>query len=74
MAGRHQWVPDLFTWAAHDNLKDGIHQIEYKTAPDADVDSNEHEHITFPIGDENPKVLEENGELDEEDHRRVDNC
>ncbi|KAL9063909.1 MAG: hypothetical protein Q9161_009207 [Pseudevernia consocians] len=55
------------------DLKYGLHEIEYQIAPDAEVDPNIDEHVAFAGGCEDPKVLEQDGELDEEDHKAVDN-
>ena len=73
MASRRQRVPNLLTWSTYSDLKYGLHEIEYQIAPDAEVDPNIDEHVAFAGGCEDPKVLEQDGELDEEDHKAVDN-
>ena len=73
MASRHQRVPNLLTWSTYSDLKYGLHEIEYQIAPDAEVDPNIDEHVAFAGWCEDPKVLEQDGELDEEDHKAVDN-
>lgn len=73
MASRHQWVPNLLAWSTYSDLKYGLREIEYQIAPDAEVDPNIDEHVAFAGGCEDPKVLEQDGELDEEDNKAVDN-
>lgn len=72
MASCHQGVPDLLAWSTHRDLKHGLDQIEYQVAPDAEVDPNIDEHIAFSGGCEDAKVLEQDREFDEEDHKAVD--
>ena len=67
-------VPDLLMWVAHENRNYGCNHVKNEATPDADVCSNKHEQITFPGGDEDLEILQENGELDEEDNRAIDNC
>ena len=73
MTSGHQRVPDFFTWSAYSNLKHSHNRIEYQIAPDADMCPNINEHIAFAGRCEDPKILKQDGKLDEENHEAVNN-
>ena len=72
VAGCHERIPNLLAWSAYGDLKHGLDEIEYQAAPDTKVDPNKDEHVAFSGWCKDAKVLEQNGELDEEDYESVD--
>lgn len=73
-AGRHQRVPDFLPWSTHSDFEDCINKVKQRDTPNTCLNPNKHEHVAFPIRDENSQILEENGQLDEGDGRPIEDC
>ena len=72
MTRSYQWVPELLTRITHEDVQENVDHGEGEDTPNADMGCNEHSQISLTIGDEYPEILEKDGELDEEDFRKID--
>ena len=54
-----QRIPNSFTWDTLNNSQDGTDRINRRAAPHKCVNGNVHGHVSFPVGNENSKVLKE---------------
>lgn len=72
MASSNQWIPELLTRIAHENIQEEVDYREGEDTPDTYLDCHEHEQVSLAVRDEDPEVLEKYRELDEEDISNVD--
>lgn len=72
MTSRHQRVPNLLSWSTYSNLKHCLDEIKYQVTPDANINPNVNEHVTFASGREDSKILKQDREFDEENNEAVD--
>ena len=49
-------------------------KIEERQSPNADLYTDVHGHVAVTVRDEDAEVLEQDGQLNEEDRRRVNDC
>ena len=73
MTRGHEWVPDFLARSTKGNFEDGLHEIDDQIAPDAEMSPDVDEHVAFPGWGKNAKILEQDGEFDEEDREAIDN-
>ena len=67
----HQRVPKFLAGSTYSDVKHGLNEKKDQVAPDAEMNPEIDEHVAFSGGCENPKVLKQDGESDEEDHKAV---
>ena len=73
MARCHHRGPKLLAESTYSDCHHNLNEIDDQVAPDAEMNPEIDEHVAFPAGCENAKVLKQNGEFDEEDYKAVDN-
>lgn len=73
MTRRYHWIPELLTRITHEDVQEQGDHGEGEDTPDADLDCHEHSKVSLTVRDEDPEILEKDGELDEEDSWDVDN-
>lgn len=72
MARCHQRVPKFLPGSTYSDIKHGRNEIKGQVTPDTEMNPEIDEHVAFSGGCENAKVLKQDGEFDEEDHKAVD--
>ena len=66
-----QRVPKFLTGSTYSDIKHSPNKKKDQVAPDAEMNPEIDEHVAFSRGCENAKVLQQDGESDEEDHKTV---
>ena len=68
---RYERIPDLFAWSTIGDFQGHLNGIEDEAAPDTDMASHVHGHVSFPSRNKYSELLEQNRQLHEKDYRAV---
>ena len=74
MAARHQGIPNLLTRSAYKYQEKGVNDVKKRQAPNTGVNRKEQRERSFSRRCEDPEVLEEDGEFNEDHSNGVGDC